>query len=84
MAEVYLAVLRGEEGFEKPAVVKRMLPELAMIERFRRMFIDEARLMASLSHSNVVAVLDFGSLDGSYFPGVRRRRQRGQRPCGSV
>ncbi|MHB8873623.1 MAG: protein kinase domain-containing protein [Myxococcaceae bacterium] len=68
MAEVYRAVLSGPEGFEKPSVVKRMLPELARQERYRQMFVDEARLMASLNHRNVVGVLDFGlQPDGSYF-----------------
>ncbi|MBI5546269.1 MAG: serine/threonine protein kinase [Deltaproteobacteria bacterium] len=67
MAEVYLAVLQGAEGFEKTTIVKRMRPELAREGHFRRMFIDEARLMTSLSHRHVVSVLDFGEIDGSYY-----------------
>lgn len=63
MAEVHLAVLRGPHGFEKQAILKQIRPEFARDPEFRRMFIDEARLMASLSHANVVGVLDFGESD---------------------
>lgn len=67
MADVYLAVLRGAHGFEKQTIVKRMRPELEGHDEYRRMFIDEARLMASLSHSNVVSVMDFGDGDDGIF-----------------
>lgn len=67
MAEVFLAVQEGAAGFEKPAVVKRMLPELARQPEYRELFINEAKLMASLSHANVLAVLDFGEVDGAFY-----------------
>jgi len=67
MAEVFLAVQRGAAGFERPAVVKRMLPELAKHAEYRELFVQEAKLMAALSHPNVVAVLDFGEEGGTYF-----------------
>ncbi len=60
MAEVFLGVLPGPEGFEKPVVVKRLLPELAGQEAYRQMFAQEARLMATFGHAHVVSVLDFG------------------------
>ncbi|OJT17706.1 hypothetical protein BO221_44945 [Archangium sp. Cb G35] len=60
MAEVFLGVLPGPEGFEKPVVVKRLLPELAGQEAYRQMFAQEARLMAAFGHAHVVSVLDFG------------------------
>jgi serine/threonine protein kinase len=60
MAEVFLGVLPGPEGFEKPVVLKRMLPELAGQEEYRQMFAQEARLMATFGHAHVVSVLDFG------------------------
>jgi serine/threonine-protein kinase len=67
MAEVFLAVQEGAAGFEKPAVVKRMLPELARQAEYRELFIDEAKLMASLSHAHVLSVLDFGETDGAFY-----------------
>jgi eukaryotic-like serine/threonine-protein kinase len=60
MAEVFLGVLPGPEGFEKPVVIKRLLPELAGQEAYRQMFAQEARLMATFGHAHVVSVLDFG------------------------
>lgn len=67
MADVYLAVLHGAQGFEKQTIVKRIRDGLADDEEYRRMFIEEARLMASLSHSNIVSVLDFGEGDGGFY-----------------
>ena len=67
MAELFLATLGGAEGFEKPAVVKRMLPELAAQDSYRKMFAQEARLMASLSHSHILSVLDFGEAQNTYY-----------------
>ncbi|MFY0522461.1 protein kinase [Archangium gephyra] len=60
MAEVFLGVLPGPEGFEKPVVIKRLLPELSGQEVYRQMFAQEARLMAAFGHAHVVSVLDFG------------------------
>lgn len=50
MAEVYLGVDLGEEGFEKPVAIKRVLPEFATDERLLRMFLSEARLATFLNH----------------------------------
>lgn len=65
MAELFLAVLPGPEGFEKPVVIKRMLPELAAQESYRQMFAQEARLMATFGHGHVVSALDYGVEQGS-------------------
>ena len=46
MAEVYKAVGRGEEGFEKVVAIKRILPHVAEDEEFITMFKDEARIAA--------------------------------------
>src|SRR3954466_4066458 len=67
MAEVFLAVQRGAAGFERPAVVKRMLPELAAHAEYRELFVQEGKLMATLFHPNGVGVLDFGEEQGTYF-----------------
>jgi serine/threonine-protein kinase len=67
MAEIFLARLRGEAGFEKLVVLKLILPELAEDPEFVRMFLDEARLSARISHPNVCPVFDLGQADGRYF-----------------
>jgi serine/threonine-protein kinase len=61
MAEIFLARQEGKDGFARDVVVKRILPHLAADPEFTRMFRDEARLAALLSHPNVVHVYDFGS-----------------------
>jgi serine/threonine-protein kinase len=67
MAEVYLAESAGIEGFKKTVAIKRVLPHLSEKKRFIAMFLDEARLSANLSHSNVVQVFDIGVGDKTYF-----------------
>ena len=67
MAEIFLASLRGDAGFSKKVVVKRILPHLGADDSFVRMFIDEALLAARLTHPNVIQVYDFGTIDGSHF-----------------
>src|SRR5262245_60694481 len=67
MAEVFLARQRGPEGFERRVAVKRILPHLVETGDFVRMFIDEARLAAGLSHPNVVHIYEFGKVEEYYF-----------------
>ena len=67
MAEIYLARATGIEGFEKLVVLKRILPQHAANEDFIRMFLDEARLAATLHHPNIAQVYDIGMVGGSYF-----------------
>ncbi|HEX6838335.1 MAG TPA: protein kinase [Polyangia bacterium] len=67
MAEIYLARAVGIEGFEKLVVLKRILPQYADNEEFVHMFLDEARLAATLHHSNIVQVYDIGAVDTQYF-----------------
>ncbi len=67
MAEVYLAESAGIEGFKKRVAIKRVLPHLSEKKRFIAMFLDEARLSAHLTHSNVAQVFDIGVGDNAYF-----------------
>ena len=67
MAEVFLAESAGIEGFKKQVAIKRVLPHLSEKKRFISMFLDEARLSAHLSHSNVAQVFDIGVGDNAYF-----------------
>tara|TARA_R110002096_G_scaffold239101_2_gene430770 strand:- start:7296 stop:9851 length:2556 start_codon:yes stop_codon:yes gene_type:complete len=67
MAELYLAQVSGVGGFQKQVVVKRILPQLAESKELFRMFLDEARIAATLQHPNVVQVYDSCQEDGEYF-----------------
>lgn len=67
MAEVFRAESAGLEGFKKTVAIKRVLPHLSEKKQFIGMFLDEARLSAHLSHSNVVQVFDIGVGDNTYF-----------------
>jgi serine/threonine protein kinase len=67
MAELFLAVHRGVEGFIKAVVIKRVLPHLTNNPEFVRMFVDEARLEARLEHPNIVRTYEFGEVNGHYF-----------------
>ena len=67
MAEVYLARAIGIEQFQKLCVIKRILPAAAGDPQLVRMLLDEARIAATLHHSNIVSVFDIGEADGEYF-----------------
>lgn len=67
MAEIYLARATGIEGFEKLVVLKRILPQFARNSEFVAMFLDEARLSATLQHPNIAQVHDIGQYGDSYF-----------------
>ncbi len=67
MAELYLARTMGIEGFEKLAVIKRILPQYANDASFVNMFLNEARLAATLHHPNIAQVYDIGQDGGEFF-----------------
>jgi serine/threonine-protein kinase len=67
MAEVYVARRQGPHGFHKTVAVKRILPQLAQDPEFVAMFVDEARVAATLSHPNIVHVFDFGEQAGELY-----------------
>ncbi|HEY1957581.1 MAG TPA: serine/threonine-protein kinase [Polyangiaceae bacterium] len=84
MAEILLARLVGPAGFERPVVIKRILPHLARQKSFVDMFVEEARIAASIRHHNVVHVQELvhdGSdlflvmeyLEGESLAGLERR-----------
>lgn len=67
MGEVFLCRAEGPQGFQRPVVVKRMLPRRSAEPRYVDMFIDEARLSARLSHAHIAQVFDFGQDGEGYF-----------------
>jgi serine/threonine protein kinase len=87
MAEIFLAVQIGAEGFQKRVVLKRILPAYAADPMFVRMLLDEAHIASTLNHSNIVQVLDLGKAGEQYFlvleyidgwslEAIRRRAQK--------
>jgi len=92
MAEVFKAKRSGVEGFEKVVAVKRILAHLSDNQDFVNMFIDEAKVVAGLTHPNIVQIFDLGKLDETYFIAMefvhgkdlrsiqRRSRDKGLRP----
>ena len=67
MAEVFKAKRAGVEGFEKTVAVKRILPHLSDNKEFVTMFVDEAKMVAGLSHPNIVQIYDLGKIDKCYY-----------------
>lgn len=63
MAEVVIAALQGVAGFEKIVAIKQIFPHLFTDDRYRRMFLDEAKVVASLRHPNIVEVYDLHADD---------------------
>ena len=67
MAEVFLGRTTGEGGFEKLVAVKRIHPVFASDRDFVEMFMDEARISATLHNSNIGQVFDFGRVGSTYY-----------------
>jgi len=58
MATVYVARVQAVAGFERLVAIKVLHSNLAHEDEFIRMFLDEARLAASIRHPNVVPTID--------------------------
>jgi eukaryotic-like serine/threonine-protein kinase len=68
MAIVYVARAHGVAGFERLVAIKVLHSNLAHEEEFIKMFLDEARLAASIRHPNVVPTIDISDSEKSgYF-----------------
>ena len=67
MAELYLARQQADAGFTKLVALKRVLPHLAEDAEFVGMFLNEAKLAASLEHPNIASVTDFGQAGRDFF-----------------
>jgi serine/threonine protein kinase len=67
MAETFVAVRRGPGRFEQTVCIKRILPGLESDAEFVASFLDEARTSATLRHTNIVQVLDFGVANDSHY-----------------
>lgn len=66
MGEIFLAK-HGLTGFEKLAVIKKVLPHLAADASFISRFVDEAQVAIKLQHVNVAQVFEVGRVADEYF-----------------
>jgi serine/threonine protein kinase len=68
MAEIFLAVHQGMAGFQKLTVLKKIRRK--MLERRQvavTLFLNEARIAASLNHPNIVQTFEVGEHGGDLF-----------------
>src|SRR6202050_443112 len=67
MATVHYGRLVGPVGFSRTVAIKRLHAHFAKDPEFVSMFLDEARLVARISHPNVVPTLDVVATEGELF-----------------
>jgi serine/threonine protein kinase len=67
MAEIYRSKMVGADGFEKELALKRILASRSKDQAFIKMLVNEAKLTAQLTHSNIAQIYDCGVVDGTYF-----------------
>ncbi len=76
MATVYRAIQVGVGGFRSVVAIKILHPHLASEDHFKKMFLDEARIGALLTHRCLLNVLDYGEEEGvsyivtEFFPSI--------------
>jgi serine/threonine-protein kinase len=64
MAEVFKATAFGASGFEKTIALKLLREEYVGDSAWERMFLEEAKLQARLTHRGLVQAHDAGAVDG--------------------
>ncbi|HKE18528.1 MAG TPA: protein kinase [Kofleriaceae bacterium] len=90
MGEVLLARRVGPSGFERLVALKIIRSELRDHDPLRRMFLDEAQLLARVSHPAIAQIYDFGEDGGvlylamEYVTGVSFRDLVGLSPPPAV
>lgn len=67
MGSVYEAVLYGTEGFQKTVALKTILEDFCADTEFIDLFIGEAKLVAQLSHGNIVQIFQLGKYKNHYY-----------------
>ncbi|HEY1556433.1 MAG TPA: serine/threonine-protein kinase [Kofleriaceae bacterium] len=66
MGEIFIAK-HGLAGFEKLAVIKKVLSHLAADQQFISRFVDEAQVAIKLQHVNIAQVFEVGRVGNEYF-----------------
>ena len=58
MAEVFRAITHGAAGFRRSVAVKQILEHLSEDPQFVAMFVEEARVTATMTHPNIVQIYE--------------------------
>lgn len=61
MGEVFVARQEGVGNFRRTVVLKKLLPDAEGSDEAARRLLDEARINGSLSHENVVSIIEVGA-----------------------
>jgi serine/threonine protein kinase len=64
MADVYEATISGDAGFARKVAIKRLALD-RVDAAAQASFLDEARIAGALHHPGIVAIVDYGVVDGS-------------------
>jgi hypothetical protein len=67
MADIYCAKPTATADLKRLVAIKCMRPSLSEDEKFSSMFVDEAKLATTLTHANIVQILDLGRVGGQLF-----------------
>ncbi len=67
MSDIFLAKIASVSGFQKPVVIKKLLPQYSTRPRYVQRFINEAKTLSRLNHTNIVQIIDMGVIDSEYF-----------------
>src|SRR3954468_9483422 len=70
MAEIFLATQEGADRFSRLVALKGLHRAFSEHPQFRHMLADEAHIVMTLNHGNIVPVLDLAQRDGWYLPVV--------------
>ena len=57
MARVYLAI---QESLNRPVALKVLSSDFSTLPEFSKRFLNEGRILASLRHTNIITIYDFG------------------------
>ena len=67
MGDVFLGIQRGAVDFQRLIVLKRIHSHLLDMQSQSQMFVDEASLVASLNHPNIVKIIDFRRAENTFY-----------------
>jgi len=67
MAEIYKARVKTPDGALRTVAIKKILGQYSKNEDFITLLTDEAKLMVTLNHPNIVPVIEFGAVDKDYY-----------------
>ncbi|HMK35806.1 MAG TPA: protein kinase [Desulfomonilaceae bacterium] len=67
MSDIFLAKTASVSGFQKALVIKKLLPQYSAKSRYVQRFVNEAKTLSRLNHTNIVQIIDMGVINSEYF-----------------